>query len=583
MNYFGPHYHSMRFNHSYLGELKPRLIKVVDPNIDALKEFQGLSPGSYTWARKYITEHDLENRIRQNVKEAAKFSISQIEQYWQWGFDLASIQNEILVFDIEGLKIINEYHHEMMELTPKGSVIVLGHINVGHPFQSPDDRIGGWEYLDSSLRECERLGHVFSIHAYGRPEDLWYNSEWLVSRFENQTQDWFFEKYPKLLMAYGEFGTSDKLDNPTGKYGGHHWAMSDEEFAQQLITHGPYVSQWSDHFLGATLFDTDALHPFEKSEMDGVLRYLNEYYKTNPLGIKELVNIPGKEIDIIKPPEKLYDGRTTDNLNMREAYPDGAIITVIPNNSIIPIYEEVEEWRKVGYEDMLGYSHSDWIEKVTESRDLEKRVRILEVVTQTQQEQINTNRVSIDEIWQEIDRLWNELEDNPPNPTPDTRVSPGFGASNQNIVTHDGDEWFIKDAFTTLDGSWEVGEQDSDFSIVQWARDDYLKPFGDPRYFDDAGAQTHVLVHALDENGEIIDEVMSLFYWPDGSSSQSPITQNKSSGWANYLIGRNIYYPDAGEKGPFSITLAGEKAPILEGIGLPYAHHVSTFIVFQKK
>ena len=64
MNYFGPHYHSMRYDNSYLKDLQPRLIKVIDPNRDALMQFNDLSPQSYTWARQYIPEHDLENWIR---------------------------------------------------------------------------------------------------------------------------------------------------------------------------------------------------------------------------------------------------------------------------------------------------------------------------------------------------------------------------------------------------------------------------------------------------------------------------------------------------------------------------------------
>lgn len=46
--------------------------------------------------------------------------------------------------------------------------------------------------------------------------------------------------------------------------------------------------------------------------------------------------------------------------------------------------------------------------------------------------------------------------------------------------------YHVTDIFTTRDGSWEPSNTPG--SVPQWARDTYLKPWGNPQYFDDAGA-----------------------------------------------------------------------------------------------
>jgi len=59
--------------------------------------------------------------------------------------------------------------------------------------------------------------------------------------------------------------------------------------------------------------------------------------------------------------------------------------------------------------------------------------------------------------------------------------------------------YVIKDVFTTRDSHWELSSNYG--GIDQWARDAYLKPMGDPEFFDDACADHHLFALILDLQG----------------------------------------------------------------------------------
>ena len=123
--------------------------------------------------------------------------------------------------------------------------------------------------------------------------------------------------------------------------------------------------------------------------------------------------------------------------------------------------------------------------------------------------------------------------------------------------------YLIKDIFTTRDGSWDPKNVYG--GVDQWARDTYLKPFGDPEYFDDAGADHHLFAAILDKDGKLLKN-MDMLYWSDGFAQlgnpayngyvqgsngfRYPRTKERS-GWANIVStpGSN-YVPERGEIGP---------------------------------
>lgn len=171
---------------------------------------------------------------------------------------------------------------------------------------------------------------------------------------------------------------------------------------------------------------------------------------------------------------------------------------------------------------------------------------------------------------------YKKLEDRPDKPKVD------------NVV------YMLKDVFTTRDGSWEPS--DIYGGVDQWARDAYLKPFGDPEYFDDAGADHHLFAAILDVDGKLLKN-MDMLYWSDGfdklgdpsydgyavgsNGFRYPRTKDKS-GWANIpMDGGSSYVPERGETGPWCWTPVGLPAEVMCGGGMPAKNHVSMFAVWQ--
>ncbi len=143
-----------------------------------------------------------------------------------------------------------------------------------------------------------------------------------------------------------------------------------------------------------------------------------------------------------------------------------------------------------------------------------------------------------------------------------------------------GTGWFkVKDIFTTMDGSWELNG--TIFSIAKWARDTYLRPFGAPDYFDDAGGATHLFARVEDENGQALPKEVR---FSTGNLMIPVNTGQKKSGWANMFMNADSAFkpgPDGGERGPWSAIPLVPHAETVTGLGLPYRWHVSTFVVWQ--
>ncbi len=197
----------------------------------------------------------------------------------------------------------------------------------------------------------------------------------------------------------------------------------------------------------------------------------------------------------------------------------------------------------------------------------------------------------------------------PPAPTPtlptiERRLGAWVGPMNLSIkaiaerpdnptVTPGDVVYLIKDVFTTRDSSWEPSSVYG--SVDQWARDAYLKPVGDPEYFDDAGADHHLFALILDVDGNKL-KLHDLLYWSDGfallgdptydgyafgpGDHRYPVTKDKS-GWGNIVMFGSSYVPERGEQGPWCWTPRGLTAEVMCGGGMPSNMHISTFVVWQ--
>ena len=148
--------------------------------------------------------------------------------------------------------------------------------------------------------------------------------------------------------------------------------------------------------------------------------------------------------------------------------------------------------------------------------------------------------------------------------------------------------YVVKDIFTTRDGSWEPGDVKPG-SLPQWARDSYLRPFGAPDYFDDAGGDHHLFGRVEDQEGNPLPEAQIVF-WSDGLDKIGDkdytgwVGQDTKpkSGWTNLVMyASSSYIPDRGECGSWSMMKGSAPSEVVTCMGMPNQWHVSTFVVFQ--
>ncbi len=145
----------------------------------------------------------------------------------------------------------------------------------------------------------------------------------------------------------------------------------------------------------------------------------------------------------------------------------------------------------------------------------------------------------------------------------------------------------LKDLFTTRDGSWDPSQKPG--SLPQWARDAYLRPWGAPDYFDDAGGDHNLFARVLDRNGQPVKSQDLIIGWSDGlhllgqsefaQAIKLTMTPKEKSGWGNQPIW-NSFSPERGDSGAWCWCPRGA-ADVVAGGGLPNNQHVSWFAVWQ--
>lgn len=145
----------------------------------------------------------------------------------------------------------------------------------------------------------------------------------------------------------------------------------------------------------------------------------------------------------------------------------------------------------------------------------------------------------------------------------------------------------LVDLFTTHSGSWEPADRVG--SVPQWARDRYLRPFGAPDYFDDAGADHNLFARVLDAAGQPIVRRDLIRFWSDGFDKLGDpgyadyihATPKEQSGWANQPM-FNSFSPARGERGAWCWCPEGA-ADVVVGGGMPDNQHISFFAVWQEQ
>jgi hypothetical protein len=121
--------------------------------------------------------------------------------------------------------------------------------------------------------------------------------------------------------------------------------------------------------------------------------------------------------------------------------------------------------------------------------------------------------------------------------------------------------------FSSRDGRLEP--DDREYGMTQTGLDE----IGDAR--PHLGGATHIFVKTIGGPSNSV-----LFSTKDNQHQISAV--EKDHGWAEYGLEHGSgYNPDRGEIGWWSVRVEGAESDVVEGIGLPYSWHVSTFVVFE--
>ena len=128
----------------------------------------------------------------------------------------------------------------------------------------------------------------------------------------------------------------------------------------------------------------------------------------------------------------------------------------------------------------------------------------------------------------------------------------------------------LTDLFTTMFGSWEMGE--SVYSIPDWARRDFMG------VFPMAGGDHNIYAIVLGKGGRAIKEA-KFDVW---NSREAFLVPTKDYGFAEKDIYGSFNPDDPNQSGGWSARVAGNiDSDLMTGFGLPMNQHVSLFCVWR--
>lgn len=127
--------------------------------------------------------------------------------------------------------------------------------------------------------------------------------------------------------------------------------------------------------------------------------------------------------------------------------------------------------------------------------------------------------------------------------------------------------------FTSLDGKLEVDDRQVNgyrYGMTQAGLDE----IGDAKQH--LGGATHLYVKI---KGGPSNQVK--FFTRDNQLSFVR-SEKSESGWAEYPLEHGSgYRPDQGQIGWWKVQVEGAPSEVVEDLGLPFSHHISTFLVFD--
>lgn len=535
-----------------LAQWQPRMTLVLDPNPDEMRRLRATCPNTVIVGRVFATDHEIAENIREDPFDAARWAHSKTMERMNPHVDYWQFANEILQSKDE-LSLLNRFELERMALAEAaGYKCAILAFSVGNPDLPEDKRMACWEEVYPAIERAETNGHVIALHQYGMPDLLGPEglTDWLILRLEHQVL--MRLPYKKVKFAVTEYGIDGLIQGPSPS-GWKHFTNA-EDYAAQLLRLGRYTERFSGRILGYAVFTLGHHSPWGSYDIGGAV----------------------SQILAERSERGVWSDLTDASVTLGETLGDQSSTPGVGTGVLQPGID-IDEEPEIGGEDPGKDDDSSTTEPTPP----------------TDGEDTNTGPTVPD------GDSTDEAPTGLPVPAIEQRIAPGFQAMNAQIrpiadrpdvdvsTLEEGDTvYLIKDVFTTRNGSWE--RTDDTFSIVQWARDSYLKPFGADDWFDDAGADHHIFGAVLGTDGELIRN-HEMIFWSDGFQQLNHaeyegfvrVGTKAGSGWANQPLGPgSSYVPERGERGPWCWMPAGV-AEVYEGGGLPANHHISTFVVWQ--
>ncbi len=263
----GPHIIGGVHQHlDLLNRWQPRAILVLDPSPSEMALLREACPEAVIVGRVYAPDGEIDQRIRQNPREAAQWAHDKILARFAPQVDYWQFANEILQRD-DGLPLLNEFELQRMALAEEHEYqCAILAFSVGNPDLPEDDRMAMWRLVYPALAHAEAHGHVVAIHQYGAPDLFRPAQDWYALRLEHQVLRRLpYKQLQFVITEYGIDGLIDGRSQPTGWQG----FTDAPSYVDQLLRAGRYLERFSGQILGYTVFTLGHNSPWGTYDIAG--------------------------------------------------------------------------------------------------------------------------------------------------------------------------------------------------------------------------------------------------------------------------------------------------------------------------
>ncbi|RIK34834.1 MAG: hypothetical protein DCC55_32195, partial [Chloroflexi bacterium] len=265
----GPHIIGGVHRHlDLLNRWQPRAILVLDPNPTEMALLREACPHTVIVGRVFEPDHEIDNRIRSNPHEAARWAHDKIMGRFSPAVDYWQFANEVLQRE-DGLPLLNQFELARMELAEANNYrCAILAFSVGNPDLPETDRMAMWRLVYPAIERAEAQGHVVAVHQYGAPDLFSPALDWYAFRLEHQVLRRLpYKKVQFVITEYGIDGLIDGRPQPTGWQG----FTNADGYVEQLLRAGRYLERFSGRILGYTVFTLGHNAPWGTYDIAGAV------------------------------------------------------------------------------------------------------------------------------------------------------------------------------------------------------------------------------------------------------------------------------------------------------------------------